>query len=81
MNILGVVWVTVAISFFFFNKILIDKYYNDFTMNTGYLQIYLLAIWLVRAIYLSELINTSVTLEKDLSKQKIENEADNNLSD
>ncbi len=70
MKVISVFWLNIAIIFFFLNKILIRKYHNDFTMNTGYLQIYLLVSWLVRAVFLSELISTSVTLEKDFRKQQ-----------
>lgn len=62
MQILGSVWAVVALSFFIFNKLLIQKYYNDFTINTGYLQIYITLIWAARAIFLSQLVNTSVSL-------------------
>lgn len=60
LSILTMVVSVTTIAMFMVNQLFLYKYTNDFTMNMGYLLIYFSIFWGFQAVYLSELISSSV---------------------
>jgi len=66
LKVLTLITVIANIALFPLEKILLNKYLNDFSINIGYLFLFIGLMWIFNSIYISELVINWTDLEQKI---------------